>query len=80
LRKERPNEQKTDDAAGFVCSGELNQRFRSGRREASHGMQKDETKQSEMKQDSMGKDEMKQDSMGNHSMKHDEMTEGKKQK
>ena len=43
------------------------------------GMQKEETKQNEMKHDSMGKDEMKQDSLGNDGMKHDQMTEGKKQ-
>ena len=79
LRKERSNEQETDDAAGFVCSGEFHQHFRSGRREARWHLKK-ETEQNEMKQDSMGNDEMKQDSMGHDSMKHDEVTEGKKQK
>jgi pentapeptide MXKDX repeat protein len=79
LGKERPNEQETDNATGFVCSGELDQRFAQDTTKQD-GTQKEETKQNAMKQDSMGKDEMKQDPMGNDSMKHDEMTEGKKQK
>jgi len=79
LRKERSNEQETDHAAGFVCFGELNQRFRSGHREARwHAKRRNKTKRDEA--GLHGKDEMKQDSMGNNSMKHDEMTEGEKQK
>src|SRR5580692_1166751 len=48
LRKERLNEQETDNATGSVCSGELDQRFRSGRREARrHSKRGNETKRNE---------------------------------
>jgi hypothetical protein len=75
--KRKLNEQQRETAAGLVCSGELDERFRSGKREARWHV-KEETKQNETKQDSMGKDEMKQDAMGNGSMKHDAMAEGSK--